>query len=121
MRLVIAIAIGFAAAAAAYALKLPLRFGAHPFWADQALLWGAAIGAILALITSRTHYSLRVLSFTTLTAGAYAVAHIGKMRFAASYAENAFAGQMWFFGWHAVCIFAMATIVTTAYRPRRGA
>jgi len=43
------------------------------------------------------------------------------MRFAASYAENAFAGQMWFFGWHAVCIFAMATIVTTAYRPRRGA
>lgn len=108
--------IGLAAAAAAYFLAVPLKLGAHPFWADQVILWGAPIGLILGLIATRFSFRASVCGLIALTGVAYIVTNIGKSRFAASYAEDVFGGQMWFFGWHAVCIFAVATIVVAATR-----
>lgn len=115
---VIALVAGLIAASAAYLLALPLQLGAHPFWADQVLLYGAAIGALLALLSLRLPYALRVIGFVVLTGAAFAVAHIGKTRFAASFAEDALAGQMWFFGWHAVCASAVAATISAAYQTR---
>lgn len=119
MRFAIPAAIGLAAAAVAYFLALPLKLGAHPFWADQAIFWGAPIGIILGLIAARMSYLVSLIGMIAVTGGAYAVAHIGKSRFAASYAEDAFGGQMWFFGWHAVAIFAVAAIVVAATKLNR--
>lgn len=112
MHRAVAIGVGVLAAAVIYLLELPLRFGAHPFWADQVVFWGAPIGIVLALISSRLQYAIRTGSILLLAAVAFGVAHLGKTRFAASYAEDAFAGQMWFLGWHAVIIFAIAGIIS---------
>jgi hypothetical protein len=114
MRFIIPVVIGIAAAGAAYFFKVPLKLGAHPFWADQVILWGAPIGVILGLIAVRLSFRASIIGFVALTGIAYLTAHTGKSRFAASYAEDAFGGQMWFFGWHGVFVFAVAAIVVAA-------
>ncbi len=114
MRWVIAIAVGVLAAAVAWYFELSRQFGAHPFWAEQVIFWGAPIGIGLAVICAPLQYAIRTGSILFLAGVAYAVAHVGKMRFAASYAEDAFAGQMWFFGWHATIAFLVAGIVSGA-------
>ena len=48
----------------------------------------------------------------------YGAATWGKAAFAASYAENGFAGQIWYFGWIAAAAGATATIVSLLLRPR---
>ena len=95
---------------------VPKHFGAHPFWADRVLFVGAPIGLILGLTLIRLHYVASVLALLVLTLLSYATAHSAKTQFAASYAEDAFAGQMWYFGWYAVCISAAALIARAAIR-----
>ena len=112
MRWAVAIAVAVLAAAIASYMKLPLQLGAHPVWADKVVFRGALIGIVLVIASSRLQYAARAVGLAVLTGIAYGIAHIGKTRFAASYAEDAFAGQIWFLGWHGVCAFAVATVAT---------
>jgi hypothetical protein len=104
----------------ALTFSLPQQLGAHPWWSDKVLWIGVPVGAILALLTWA--FSLgrlpRVLGFSVFTVLSYSAAHIGKSRFAASYAEDMFAGQMWYFGWIATCAFCAATLASI-FLPRR--
>ena len=118
MKLVIPAVVGLAAAAVAYFFALPLKFGAHPFWSDQVVYWGAPIGVVVGLAATRFSDRAAFIGLVVLALASYAIAVYGKARFAASYAEDAFGGQMWFFGWHAVVIFAIAAIVVAATKFR---
>ena len=82
----------------------PKSLGAHPFWAIRVAIFGAAIGAVVAVLLGRLPRSWLILGFVTLLIGAMISAYLGKAEFAASYAENAVAGRVWYFGW----ILAMA-------------
>lgn len=89
--------------------------GAHPVaWPFQVALIGAPIGAGLALIAGMVarSRSIRVIAFVVLLAAALGIARYGGTEFAASFAEDRLAGQMWYFGWIATC--AMAASVLTA-------
>jgi len=73
---------------------------------------GAAIGLILALVVqfavARRVFKLGLAAVST--AIAFGVAKYGQTQFAASFAEDAFAGQLWFFGWHATAAAASLTV-----------
>lgn len=92
--------------------------GAHPFWAVRVAWVGVPIGLILAIGAKRVGLAwvMRILGFLICLAGAYAVASFGKERFAASFAEDTFAGRMWYFGWIAVTGFA-AALVAAVFSP----
>ena len=87
--------------------------GAHPFWDVQIALIGAPIGAVAAtLLPARWAFAV-IAALATFSS--YGLAHYGKTRFAASYAEDALAGQLWYFGWIGVAAFA-ALAVGLAFR-----
>lgn len=103
---------GVSAAVAMYLVGAPLLLGAHPFWAVKVIWIGAAIGLLVSLALWRLP-RLAGLSVAGLASiASFGAAHIGKTRFAASYAEDALAGQMWYFGWIATCacIVALAAV-----------
>ena len=110
------------AATVAYAFNLPQSFGAHPWWSQSVILVGFPIGiglaAALAWLGLRRLASL--LAIAVLGGASVFVAQIGKARFAASYAEDAFAGQMWYFGWIATCALT-AALIASVFWPRRNA
>lgn len=85
--------------------------GAHPWWAFKVGYLGVGAGAVLYLVLRAVRLPgwSGLLGFGILLLGAIWVTATGKTRFAASYAEDAFAGQMWFFGW--IGIFAAAFLV----------
>ena len=85
--------------------------GAHHFWAQKVVWIGAPIGLVLALALSRLSKPLRLGLFFIGTAVAGAAAHYGKLQFAASYAEDRLAGQLWYFGWIGVAVMATALLV----------
>ena len=110
------------AAALAYALNLPHVLGAHPWWSHTVILIGLPFGLVLAAVLARFRVR-RALSIGITGAAmlaAFFIATTGKARFAASYAEDALAGQMWYFGWIATCGLAAAVLATTLW-PRRPA
>ena len=91
---------------------LSQTLGAHPFWATQIALIGAPAGAVLAIIlrfATRFQWT-SAFAALVLTGLALAMATMGKTRFAASYAEDVQAGQLWYFGWIAVALFATTTL-----------
>ena len=94
--------------------------GAHPFWAVRVAWMGVPIGLVLALLAKSMGlgWVFRVLLFVTGLAAAYALASFGKGRFAASFAEDRAAGQMWYIGWIAATGFAAALIAAT-FSPTR--
>ncbi|WP_164659514.1 hypothetical protein [Tropicibacter sp. Alg240-R139] len=98
----------------AMALSLPKNLGAHPWWANKVIWIGLPLGwGLYAIGAAFMPFALvRSVAFAALTATSYAIATIGKTRFAASYAEDALAGQMWYFGWIATCAFAAATLIS---------
>jgi hypothetical protein len=104
---IVAVAI---AAVGAYFWNLTQALGAHPFWAEKVLFIGAPIGLIVGLTFSRIPYVVSIAVLLAATIISFGVAHWGKTQFAASYAEDAFAGQMWYFGWFAVCITATSLL-----------
>lgn len=80
---------------------LPEWLGAHPKFAEKIAIGGALSGAVLAVLV---RYWRAVPVVKAGLAGlalflAFTVAKVGGNRFAASFAEDAFAGKMWFFGW----------------------
>jgi hypothetical protein len=105
----------------AYVSGLTLALGAHPFWADKVIWIGLGLGLLLSAILwgLRISKTICLIGLTLLTCAAFATAHIGKSRFAASYAEDAMAGQMWYFGWIATCAFALAILATLVWPNRR--
>lgn len=106
--------ITLAVAIAAYFSGATQTLGAHPFWAGKTILIGTPLGLILGYASSHLPYARAMIGLVGLTIVTFAIAHIGKTRFAASYAEDAFAGQMWFFGWHAVVVVALAALFVAA-------
>ena len=112
-----ALAAAIVIAAAVFGVSQNL--GAHPFWSTQIALIGAPLGAILAIIlrfATRFQWS-SAFAALVLTGLAFAMAHMGKTRFAASYAEDVQAGQLWYFGWIATALFA--TTALALFFPRR--
>ena len=103
-----------AIAIAGYFSNATQTLGAHPFWADKTILLGTPIGLILGYYSVRLPYARAIVGLVGLTVVTFAIAHTGKTRFAASFAEDAFAGTMWFFGWHAVVICAIAALFVAA-------
>lgn len=99
-----------------YVLDVPTLAGADPLWADQVLLSGSVVGTILAILTLPLPGRMQLIGFSVLAIGAYLVAEYGRSKFAASYAEDTLAGQMWYFGWHALCIFVVAAVISNTYR-----
>ena len=93
---------------------LPKSLGAHPFWAITIAWIGAPIGVALAFVLRalKWRWSTRVLSFIVLLTIAGTAAHQGRLIFAASFAENALAGQFWYIGWIAVAASAAGLIAS---------
>ena len=73
--------------------------GAHPWWALKVALIGAPVGVVLGAVLSRYALLPSVIAGLVLLALAYGAAYYGKTQFAASFAEDAFAGKLWYFGW----------------------
>ncbi|MEY8839847.1 hypothetical protein AB9K41_12560 [Cribrihabitans sp. XS_ASV171] len=99
---------------AAAASGLTRALGAHPWWAEKVVWVGLPAGVALAatawlLAPAR---GPRLITLTTLTVLAFVLAQYGQARFAASVAENALAGQAWYFGWFATCALATATVAS---------
>lgn len=100
--------------AALIALDIARPLGAHPWWSQKTLLIGALFGLILATLAG---LKLRPLPLTVIfaitTALAFACAKYGQTQFAASYAEDQFAGKLWYFGWIATGATLAATLTAT--------
>ena len=84
--------------------------GAHPFWAEKIAWIGAPFGLFVALLLRHRSWFNRIVAFAVLLSISGAAAHFGRLRFAASFAEDQLAGQFWFFGWIAVAAFLTALI-----------
>ena len=84
--------------------------GAHPFWSLKIAWIGTPIGLCLALAAHNRRWIVRIALFAALLVIAGAFAHFGRLRFAASFAEDRLAGQFWFYGWIAVAAFSAALI-----------
>ena len=86
--------------------------GAHPFWSEKIAFIGAPLGAILGYLLGRSARIVALLSCAVLLIISFVAAHWGKTEFAASFAENQRAGQIWYFGWIATALFATALLAT---------
>ncbi len=84
--------------------------GAHPFWSLKVALIGVPIGLMFAIVFRRARWMKCLIGFALGLVFAGAAAHFGRLRFAASFAEDRLAGQFWFFGWLAVAVFLTALI-----------
>ena len=95
---------------AASALFLVEHFGSwtgvlsHPFWSQKANWIGIGIGAGLGLVlhampgNQKRRLLYGMLCFAVVGLGLFILTSMSKEAFAASYAENHLAGQMWFYG-----------------------
>ena len=91
---------------------LSRALGAHPFWSVKVALIGVPIGLAAALLFRRMAWTRRLAGFLCLLIMTGLAAHFGRLRFAASFAEDQLAGQFWFFGWIGVAASATALITT---------
>ena len=79
-----------------------VRLGAHPWWGVQTALIGAPIGASLAMLPWLD--GKRFILGSAVLGLSAAAAMYGKSQFAASYAEDAFAGALWYYGWIGIAL-----------------
>ena len=86
--------------------------GAHPFWSSQVVYIGAPLGILIAALVRWIGIGRmpRLLLYIFLCGIAVWAAQSGKARFAASFAEDTFGGQMWYFGWIATATFGTALL-----------
>ncbi|MXQ06327.1 hypothetical protein GQ651_00565 [Alphaproteobacteria bacterium GH1-50] len=86
--------------------------GAHPFWSGKVAYIGVPLGLILAWAIRRIGLSrgMRLGLYLLGTVVLVAAASWGKSQFAASFAEDRFAGQVWYFGWIGAAMFATALL-----------
>lgn len=93
-----------------------LALGAHPWWAARIGYIGSGLGLAVWLGLRIGGLSGRA-TLLAATAGLLAAAVLtwfGKTRFAASFAEDALAGRLWFFGSIAVMAAAFAVLASLA-------
>ena len=95
--LAIVVALGLPVLLAWY--DVPRQLGAHPWWTMRTAIIGAPIGLGLGVILLLAPRIWGTLVSVVATGGAFAVALYGGQQFAASFAEDAFAGKLWYFGW----------------------
>jgi hypothetical protein len=104
-------------------LRLPETFGAHPLWAQKALVVGGAIGIIgasgFAVFAPKLRLLIPLAVFDSIFFFGVAAAYFGKMAFAQSYGENSLAGLFWFVGWFAIAAGFAGLIATAARYYRR--
>jgi len=87
--------------------------GAHPWWAFKVAYIGVVAGAVLYLASKfwKAGNGVKTQVFSVLLLADVIIVWVGKMRFVGSYAEDAFAGKMWYFGWIGVVAFAFVLFV----------
>ena len=73
--------------------------GAHPFWSVKIAWIGVPLGLLLALLVRRQPWVTRLVAFSAALVASSLAAHFGRLRFAASFADDRLAGQFWFYGW----------------------
>lgn len=90
---------------------IPNFFGAHPFWGMKIAYFGVIAGIIVYSFAWvwQGGWGAKAILFVALLFLSIGVTTFGKIRFAASYAEDAMAGRMWYFGW--IAIAAMVFVV----------
>lgn len=110
--LVNAILAGAMVIALAY-LGVPRMLGAHPFWAVKVAYIGIGFGVVIAASfwVWQGSWWAKLAVFAGLLLASAALTGFGKMRFAASYAEDFLAGRLWYFGWIAVVGFGFALLM----------
>lgn len=116
MKYAIAVAVTLGLALIAWILDLPRELGAHPWWSQKVVMSGALIGLAGGLAANWVLNGRRITAFLLLigTLIGFAIAKYGQTEFAASYAEDALAGQLWYFGWHLTCILSFATVAAAS-------
>lgn len=121
MRLIAPLVLPLVVAALALATNLTQHLGAHPWWADKVVWIGLPVGLALAAVASALKLARPVVLGATgmLAIIGFAVAQFGKFRFAASYAEDALAAHMWYYGWIATCALTAAMLASLALRNRQ--
>lgn len=90
---------------------LSRALGAHPFWSVKIAWIGVPLGLLLALLFRRQAWTRRLTLFGAALILTGLAAHFGRLRFAASFADDRLAGQFWFYGWIGVAISLTAIIV----------
>lgn len=115
------LALPLMAALVLYATDLTQTLGAHPWWAVRVIWIGVCLGLLISAMLwgLRVPYLIRLSGLIPLTLAAIAITYTGKIRFAASFAEDTLAGQMWYFGWMAICTFALAVMATAVWPDRQ--
>jgi len=93
-------------------LGLTTALGAHPFWAVKIAYIGVGFGVVIYSLfwVWQGSWLAKMISFILLLAVSGGITTFGKTRFAASFAEDAMAGRLWYFGWIAVIGFAFALL-----------
>lgn len=90
---------------------------AHPFWSAKAVYIGIAGGVVLSLVISLIAAKrgisqwLVVANVVVLMGLVGAITWYGKAEFVASYAENSFAGRVWFIGFMGFIATVFAALV----------
>lgn len=99
--------------------------GAHPFWGMKIAYFAIGAGLVMSVMAALAKQRLtqQLITFTTLLVISIAITTYGKTQFAASYAEDDFAGKLWFFGWIAALAasFSIVTAITTSWLARNKA
>lgn len=82
-------------------LSVTNALGAHIWWDVSAILIGAPIGLLVSFLIAQKWdaYAKRLILWLILLALAFTAAKYGQTAFAASYGDDAMAGQFWYFGW----------------------
>jgi len=97
---------------------LPVWFGAHPFWSLKGALIGIAIGfavmLVLTIVRQRHQISPSLLLLVFVFAALIAAILMlnGKEGFAVSYARDAAAGRLWYFGYIGLAAAIYAVLST---------
>lgn len=110
---------------AAHFMGLWVQLGAHPWWSASATYIGIAGGVV---VTAAAYWKLprtpeatmmQAAGFAVLAAAAIGASTYGKRGFAASYAEDAQAGQIWYFGFIAFVFAVFCTLAALSRYTRR--
>jgi hypothetical protein len=89
--------------------------GAHPRWAFDVAFYGAVPGVLLAVLLFLTsRFAVYFATFDLALAGI--VTWYGKRAFVATSGDDVLGGQMWFFGWIAICACAVAVMALLTRR-----
>ena len=87
--------------------------GAHPLWSIKIAYFGIIAGILIYsfLWVWQGSWMPKFILLAVFLAIFAGVTYLGKSRFAASFAEDAVAGSLWYFGWIAILGFAFALLM----------